>query len=683
MASSVPQEICGFTLQPDVTNGKPDENIDLTEWHKQSEITCCWRESWGDSDRCIWHAEDKSKPREELENARSDIKECLDGAILKGIDFGRNFSFLKCRLRNANFSNATIPEADFSGSDLRHADFSDAVLQGSNFSETYLMGTDFSKSDLFSSIFTRAFVGDSTWLPPIEYIFYGSSTIDHPRLNPWNLGNRSRIVDRRERLLPFSGVVDFSGANLRSADLSRIIPWGLDFKNIEFLRNANLRDANISNLPLRGANLSNMDFRGADLSGIDLQFANLSESTLRDSNMQGTNLTRADLRRADVRRTNLTNATLDATNFSEAFLRGANLSDQSLKDSNFIGANLREAILTGIDFHDATLQNTNLRDSHLSDSDLEGAILSRSDLRNADFSKAILREAEIIMADARGATFLETRLVGADFSNTNFSNCNLAEARFQGAKAVSTNLRDSSLRNSDFSGADLSGVAINYTDLSDITFDEATIFGSRSAWEAEADHQAEMALSWISRFPAAIRALGRRNSSPDLLEQAALQYRATQRLLRENDLEQMPELAVRVKHAQRKRALAEGNIRKWLSYAVYRWPLGYGERPQNVIATSLAVIVSGMFLYPKWGLRNIALGGTVVQYPSKLAAYDLPQLFSTFGQSFYFSTITFTTVGYGDLQPIGWAQTVATIESFIGALLMAFLVFVLGRRATW
>lgn len=50
----------------------------------------------------------------------------------------------------------------------------------------------------------------------------------------------------------------------------------------------------------------------------------------------------------------------------------------------------------------------------------------------------------------------------------------------------------------------------------------------------------------------------------------------------------------------------------------------------------------------------------------------------------YFSAVTFTTLGYGDIQPAsGAAQLLATVESFVGALLMALLVFVLGRRTTW
>jgi len=40
----------------------------------------------------------------------------------------------------------------------------------------------------------------------------------------------------------------------------------------------------------------------------------------------------------------------------------------------------------------------------------------------------------------------------------------------------------------------------------------------------------------------------------------------------------------------------------------------------------------------------------------------------------YFSTVTFTTLGYGDMSPMGWLRAVALIEAFFGALTIGFLV---------
>ncbi len=48
--------------------------------------------------------------------------------------------------------------------------------------------------------------------------------------------------------------------------------------------------------------------------------------------------------------------------------------------------------------------------------------------------------------------------------------------------------------------------------------------------------------------------------------------------------------------------------------------------------------------------------------------------------SLYFSFVTFTTVNYGDFELISPAgRVLAGLEAFLGAFLLALLVFVLGR----
>jgi hypothetical protein len=54
-----------------------------------------------------------------------------------------------------------------------------------------------------------------------------------------------------------------------------------------------------------------------------------------------------------------------------------------------------------------------------------------------------------------------------------------------------------------------------------------------------------------------------------------------------------------------------------------------------------------------------------------------------FGKSLYFSTVTSARLEHADIQPLTGARAIAGAEALLGQLLMALLVFVLGRNVTW
>lgn len=52
----------------------------------------------------------------------------------------------------------------------------------------------------------------------------------------------------------------------------------------------------------------------------------------------------------------------------------------------------------------------------------------------------------------------------------------------------------------------------------------------------------------------------------------------------------------------------------------------------------------------------------------------------SFGEAFYFSGLTFTTIGYGDITPVGLARLLAVLEGLFGIVLSSALVVSLVRR---
>ena len=55
---------------------------------------------------------------------------------------------------------------------------------------------------------------------------------------------------------------------------------------------------------------------------------------------------------------------------------------------------------------------------------------------------------------------------------------------------------------------------------------------------------------------------------------------------------------------------------------------------------------------------------------------------NSFLTSLYFSVVTFTTLGYGDITPIGPSRLIAALEAFTGSFTIALFVVVFVKRMT-
>ena len=103
---------------------------------------------------------------------------------------------------------------------------------------------------------------------------------------------------------------------------------------------------------------------------------------------------------------------------------------------------------------------------------------------------------------------------------------------------------------------------------------------------------------------------------------------------------------------------------------------GYGERPTRVVLFSwLAIILFGALYF----LMGITDGGQLLNWKSEQTPLENISQFMT---CLYFSVVTFTTLGYGDLTPIGFSRVLAAIEAFIGSFTLALFVVVFVKKMT-
>jgi hypothetical protein len=103
---------------------------------------------------------------------------------------------------------------------------------------------------------------------------------------------------------------------------------------------------------------------------------------------------------------------------------------------------------------------------------------------------------------------------------------------------------------------------------------------------------------------------------------------------------------------------------------------GYGERPIRVVMFSLLAILFFGTLYFMLGIND---GGQILAWDSQHSLLENVRQFLT---CCYFSVVTFTTLGYGDLTPLGFSRLLAAIEAFIGSFTLALFVVVFVKKMT-
>jgi uncharacterized protein YjbI with pentapeptide repeats len=293
---------------------------------------------------------------------------------------------------------------------------------------------------------------------------------------------------------------------------------------------------------------------------------------------------------------------------------------------------------------------------------------------DADFTDATLQNADFRNADLTGTEQISTASFdGADLSGVNFTGATLTGASFERALLSRAELLDADLTRTKLYGALLGDARIN----------RQTRFWLRPDAPDRVPDNARLPIRTLRMAKTKLRKYSHRAGSepycvydpryrgadgkPDL-ERAAETYGTLETVARQNSLPGLAsECFLGRKDVQLKQYWRDRNwlmvIRSTVPTVVAR----YGESPTRVLGTGAVTVLVCALVYSAFGL--IEHGDTGEP--------------ATLFESFYFSALTFTTLGYGDFNPVtASGRMLAVVETSIGVVILAILVFVFGRRAT-
>ncbi|WP_457751167.1 potassium channel family protein [Thermococcus sp.] len=97
------------------------------------------------------------------------------------------------------------------------------------------------------------------------------------------------------------------------------------------------------------------------------------------------------------------------------------------------------------------------------------------------------------------------------------------------------------------------------------------------------------------------------------------------------------------------------------------WITEYGTNWRRILDSSAGVILGTSILYTIWSHK-------IDGFP------ETSNIFVRFANALYYSLVTFTTLGYGDMHPTGWLKALSALEALTGAVFMALIVAVIARK---
>ena len=288
--------------------------------------------------------------------------------------------------------------------------------------------------------------------------------------------------------------------------------------------------------------------------------------------------------------------------------------------------------------------NSNYKSDNNTVSELENLNSKKEDLSKFHLSNANLEKINLVDAKMEQANLSRANLRNASMYGINLKGANLFKADFENA-----NLNNADLRNCNLLGANLSN-----TKLKNVNWGKD--------YKVINEIEAEKAYD-----------NGDIETAKEKYKEAEDIYRAIKISMQSQTLgTETGEFFIREMVSRRKQFDKFSGAR--IGSKIIQITTGYGENLGNIAFTIIGIIIACMFLY---GIEGVSYQDKILGFFS-----DDFSLLSTIGNLFYFSVVVYSTVGFGEMVPIGpIGKSVMIFEGIIGGLVLAILIIALYKKS--
>tara|TARA_Y100000814_G_C12329956_1_gene401074 strand:+ start:567 stop:1487 length:921 start_codon:yes stop_codon:yes gene_type:complete len=276
-------------------------------------------------------------------------------------------------------------------------------------------------------------------------------------------------------------------------------------------------------------------------------------------------------------------------------------------------------------------KNKNLSNLKLNNLSLKGLYLVDAKMKNCELEKVDFENASMYGIDLSGSNLFKANFENANLKNANLENCNLLGANFNNSQLENINWgKDCKIVN---------------------------------------ELEAEKALS-----------NGDTSTANKKYKEAEDVYRNIKISLQNQTLgDDTGTFFIREMISRRKQFNKFSTAR--IGSKIIEITTGYGEKLGNIIFTIIGTILFCMILY---GIEGVKYGDPI--HGDRIIGFfsdDLQQygLLNTLGNLFYFSVVVYSTVGFGEMLPVGPVGKATMIfEGLTGGLVLAILIIALYKK---
>ncbi|MBI4081422.1 MAG: pentapeptide repeat-containing protein [Candidatus Lambdaproteobacteria bacterium] len=253
----------------------------------------------------------------------------------------------------------------------------------------------------------------------------------------------------------------------------------------------------------------------------------------------------------------------------------------------------------------------------------------------------------------------------ADGRPIRLSHADLSRCNLQGGHLFNLDLRGSTLLKADLSGANLNRASLEHANVLGVILEgtklEQVSWGHRVRQEDGAHHAHRR---------------GQSGEAYQLYGEAEEVYRTLSKACDERGYFDLAGDFLHRELVMRRMQMRRWT-RAWLWSKLVDMLCGYGERTDRVIGFSLTVILGWALLYFLFGV--VGPEGEIAYNSDKAFMENL----GAYLKCVYYSVITFTTAGFGDILPVTpLTRTLAAMEAFTGAFAISLFVVVFVRKMT-